>query len=525
MTFLVHLSDLHIARGKSRQTRLFERLVATVEREHERARPEHSTIIVTGDVFDSATDPAAELIETFLALNARLQAVAGNARTVVLPGNHDRRRFGWFGPNREHLFRELHRAADPSRVHVLGQRTPFLAEVVPADFHRLPAHVVAYDSSYLPGGYIGAGGTFRLEDLLQVHAQLPDDGKPLVVLVHHHLIPTPVTDISHIDMVGTPRFVRWLVRRVLPALVSYADHEELTMTALGAGTALSALHTFGRAVLLLHGHKHVPTARIVRGLGSDCGDVVLASAGSGGRSESVYSSQANAAPLWPSFNLVDLAEQSLRVEALSFSPKHSNRPATRRDLVRATRRGARWTPEPITFEVSDAPPRVQSDEASYTLSLAEPDAERWDFECERRVTLVPGAKLARYKDIAHALPSIAPGRRPFRRAYRRVVLAIDEPTRYRAPDALCRTLAEAERRYGKGSAFEWVGLLCRYGAESATLRLALPAGATLVPFASATDLTTGRERPVRVTHAEGRWSVELSKCVPRTLIRIYWPLR
>ena len=399
-----------------------------------------------------------------------------------------------------------------------------VAEVVPPDLHGLPAHVLAYDSSWLPGGYIGAGGTFRLEDLLQAHARLPDDGKPLVLLVHHHLIPTPVTDISHIDMVGTPRFVRWLVRRALPALVSYADHEELTMTALGAGTALSALHSFGRAVLLLHGHKHVPTARVVRGLGTDCGDLVLASAGSAGRSEHVYSSQANAARLWPSFNLIDLSADAVRVEALSFSPKHTTRAPTRRDLVRAQRTGPRWTTEPITFDVLDAPARVALDQAGYTLSRSESSNERWDFACERLVTLVPGAQLARYKDVAHALPSIVPGQRPFRRAYRRMELEIGAPTRYDAPDALCRTLAEAERRYGKGTAFEWVGLLCRYGAERATLRLAAPAGEQLEPFASATDLTTGRERPTKVTLREGYWSTSVSDCVPRTLIRIYWPL-
>ena len=53
-----------------------------------------------------------------------------------------------------------------------------------------------------------------------------------------------------------PRSARWLLGKALPTLVSNADREELTMTALGAGTALSTLHTFGRPVLLLHGHKH-----------------------------------------------------------------------------------------------------------------------------------------------------------------------------------------------------------------------------------------------------------------------------
>jgi hypothetical protein len=44
------------------------------------------------------------------------------------------------------------------------------------------------------------------------------------------------------------------------------------------------------------------------------------------------------------------------------------------------------------------------------------------------------------------------------------------------------------------------------------------------PFASVTDLTTGRERPARIELADGRWSVTVQRCAPRTLLRIYWPL-
>jgi len=526
MTFIVHLSDLHMTRSDRAQSRLFDKLLEALAAEHRKAAPERTTVFITGDVFDSGTDPKGALVSEFLSWHARLLQVLGNAFTVVLPGNHDRRRFGLIGPNREALFAELHRAADPKRMHVLGQRTPFLAEVAPRALHGLPAHVVAYDSSYLPSGLVGAGGTFRLEDLLQVHAQLPDDGLPLVLLVHHHLIPTPVTDISHIDMVGTPRVVRWLVQSVLPKLFSHADREELTMTALGAGTALSALHSFERAVLLLHGHKHVPTARVLRALDRHSGDLMLVSAGSAGRSEGVYSTQPNPARLWPSFNLVQLSDQHLRVEALSFSPKRSGRAPVRRDLVRAKRAGSKWELEPCGLEASDFPARVRTDESTYTLSRSRVSGERWDFVCERRVSLKPGAKLRRYKDFVHALPPFLPGTRPRAqgRGYRRADISLAEPTAHRASDALCRTLAEAARCYGPGSAFEWVGLLCRYGADRASLRLASNPSNDFQPFASATDLTTGRERPARIELRDGFWSVTLPDCAPRTLLRIYWPL-
>jgi hypothetical protein len=524
MTLVVHLSDLHMTQSSKSQAAVFERLVTTLTSERERQRAEHVAIVITGDVFDSATDPAPILVEAFLSLHRRLLDALGTAFTVVLPGNHDRRRFGLIGPNREGLFLALKQAADPTQIHVAGTQTPFLAEVVAPEAHGLPAHVVAYDSSYLPGGLVGAGGTFRLEDLLQVHARLPHDGRPLLLLVHHHLIPTPITDVSHVDMVGTPRPVRWLVRHALPALVSNADREELTMTALGAGTALSALHSFGRAVLLLHGHKHVPTARLVRGLGLECGDLLLASAGSAGRAEGVHSTQPNPARLWPSFNLVRLTEESVHIEAVSFSPKRKSRPAVRRDLARAQRAGRKWEPEPVELGVKEFSARLLRDEADYALSVARSSAERWDFSCRRVVLAKPGAGLRGRTEFVHALPPIIPGAKVKQRAYRRVLLSIDAEITHHESDALCRTLREAERRYGRGTAFEWAGLVCRHGADSATLRLSVPDGEAFQPFASLTDLQTGRERPWRLERRDGGWSMTVERCAPRSLLRIYWPL-
>jgi len=265
---------------------------------------------------------------------------------------------------------------------------------------------------------------------------------------------------------------------------------------------------------------------MLRALDANSGDLILVSAGSAGRSEGVYSTQPNPARLWPSFNLVELSEQRLRVEALSFSPKRSGRPPIRRDLVRARRSGSKWELEPCALEASDVPARVLTDESSYTLSPSFGSAQRWDFACERRVTLKSGAKLRRYKDFVHALPHFSPGVPPpaHGREYRRVDISLEEPTSHRANHALCRTLGEAARCYGPGTAFEWVGLLCRYGAEKATLRLTSRPDDEFQPFASATDLTTGRERPVRIELRDEFWSVTLPDCAPRTLLRIYWPL-
>jgi 3',5'-cyclic AMP phosphodiesterase CpdA len=524
MTLLVHLSDLHMGKDPGAQAIVFDRLVSTLRAEREAAHPDRVTVFITGDIFDSATlDPSA-LVEAFLRLQARIvDALGGNAPTIVLPGNHDRRKLGLLGPHREALFRALRDAVDPRRIFVAGCRTPFLAQVVPEEMHGIPAHVVAYDSSYLPHGYIGAGGTIRSEDLLQVHAQLPDDGRPLVVLVHHHLIPTPITDMSHIDSVRAPPLGRWLVRTALPALVSYADREELTMTALGAGTALSTLQAFARAVLLLHGHKHVPTARIVRGMTTGCGDLLIASAGSAGVRERVHATRhPDAARLWPSFNLIELSDARVHIESVSFSPKQSSRLPLRRDLANAHRVHQKWDPEPVTFHVTDPTPRVDVDEADFTLSPSRASPERWDFSCERRVRLKEGQRLRRYVDFVHALPPRMP--RSARRANRRIELTVGGATRYRVDDGLCRTVEEAERSYGTGTAFEWICLLCRYGAARATLRLARAGPGALRPFGSLTDLATGRERPTRVVASEAHWTVTWESCAPRSLLRLYWPL-
>ncbi len=359
-----------------------------------------------------------------------------------------------------------------------------------------------------------------------MHAHLPDDGRPLLLLMHHHLVPTPVTDVSGVDRSHAPRVARWLLRVAVPALIANGDREELTMTALGAGTALSTLHSFRRAVLILHGHKHVPTARLLRGLSGGSGDLLLTSAGSAVQRERVHPSRhPDAARLWPSFNALRLDGDAVRVETVSFFPKRSSRPSIRRLLAHARRQGARWDIKPGPSRAQDPAPRVARDEARFFLSpSASQQDERWDLSCERTVTLIPGARLNRYVDFARSVR--AHRTRPSKRAVvRRVVLAPDATTRYAMPDALCRTLEEASRCYGPHAAFEWVGLLCRYGAERAVLTLSAQNLGGVTPFGSLTDLTTGRERPLAVQQEAVGWHAVAENCAPRSLLRLYWPLR
>jgi hypothetical protein len=228
--------------------------------------------------------------------------------------------------------------------------------------------------------------------------------------------------------------------------------------------------------------------------------------------------------LWPSFNVVEFSEDYVRLESVSFSPKQNTRVPVRRDLARARRIGPKWDAEPVTFRAGGAAPRVDLDEATFALSRSRKSPGRWDFVCERRVSLREGARLARYIDFVHALPVLRPRSRGGRRAYRRVELRIGKVTRSRVPEGLCRTLDEGARSYGVGAAFEWVGLLCRYGAAQATLRLSRTNAEGLEPFASVTDLTTGREVQVPVESTDEQWSASCHSCAPRSLLRLYWPL-
>jgi hypothetical protein len=174
--------------------------------------------------------------------------------------------------------------------------------------------------------------------------------------------------------------------------------------------------------------------------------------------------------------------------------------------------------------VNDPAPRVKRDEARYTLSASAESPERWDLTCERTIQLVEGASLHRYVEFVHSLPAVFHRTRAGRRANRRIELRPNGTTRYTIHQALCRTLAEGSRSYGIGTAFEWVGLICRYGAERATLQLGCAGVGAMRPFASATDLTTGRERPAPITPAGAQWTVSAEACPPRSLLRIYWPL-
>lgn len=315
------------------------------------------------------------------------------------------------------------------------------------------------------------------------------------------------------------------------------------MTALGAGSALTTLHTLGRAVIVLHGHKHYPTARLLKGTGAGEGDVMILAAGSCGMSELWQpSSYAEAPRLWPSFNVIELDGMTVRAQSVAFPPEvtaevwdHAPR-VNRRPLIGARRSGKRWdldehATEPRSFEAA-----LALNETTFELVTSTNFLDRFDVETTRRVQLAPAGTITAYHEVIEG-PS---GARilnvhldelssPNQDSPGKLLLPLNGTARFTVMGGVCSTVVEASREYDEaGSAFEWLGLLNRYRADVARLVVTMkPVEVEQQrPFASVTDLTTGRERAVALQRDDvaRKYWFEVKQCPARTMLRVYWPL-
>ncbi|MBL8913350.1 MAG: metallophosphoesterase [Archangium sp.] len=523
MRRLAHLSDLHYGADPETQPRLYEGLLEVFV-----GRENIDALLFTGDVFDS-NEPRPGMVEGFLRLHAGIEAKLGAPKpTIILPGNHDRRAEGVFAPYREELFDDLRRAfASRPDVQVMGGQTPFLAQRVKlADF---PADVVAYDSTWLPEGIASAGGIIRQEDLIQVGSELAhaaDVDRPLLFLLHHHLIPTPVTDTSVIDTKGRPPIQKFLVGKVLPWLVSNGDREELTMTALGAGSALTTLQTLGRAVFVLHGHKHYATARLLKGIDDDDSDLLITSAGSCGLPQDWIDGDYEEAPkLWPSVNFIELDAKHVKVTSQAWSPWDPHRRSSLRRIVHAAREGRRWNLVESNGAGADFDEVLTLNDAKVKLSLCSALLGRVDVSTTRHLESHARAVLEDYWEVitgpegARMLDALVDGKpRKDQKCPAKVKVARDGTTSYRVEGGAFLTVTDAD-----GRAFDSVELLNR--SRSKLARLVVDLGPVKTqPFASVTNLTTGRERPYPFTREGGTVTITYENCPARTMLRLYWPL-
>lgn len=532
---MVQLSDLHLLSGALEAQEILAALPEALAGEQARRRVPVELLAITGDVFDSAILPAERAVSAFQALYERVVKALGHpVPTVVVPGNHDRRVHGLLAPHRPHLFHALSRAFN-EHVWVHGNGGHFLAGVIAEEFHSIPAWVMAYDSTYLPLGLLSAGGALRQEDLLHAAAQIADRHPewPLLFLLHHHLVPTPLTDVGPVETDTLPNPLRWIVNQVLPRLVSNADREELTMTALGAGTALSILHTLGRPVLVLHGHKHYANARHLRATKEKRADVLILSAGSAGLAQSWFPTTAReAARLWPSFNAIELDSDSVEADVVSFGYRGDALGETRvTPLVSARRRGVHWDTA-LVSERPEEPSERRLEENTLSCKLAPSlRPNRWDVEYRRGYTGSSHDAPDSFEDTIDALddsllvPADAreatlspPCQLPLRRG---------QVASFRIEGALCRHVEEAYRLFGRRWApYSWLGIMNRYFSREVRIEVHAEHGALLSEaFASETDLGSGSTRPLPLTECSVRHAVVVFRdCPARTLVRIHWPM-
>lgn len=534
---IIHLSDLHLLHDPQEVQRpLLRSLIFALQQERQRGAV--GLVAITGDVFNTVfadRDVEQEAFQFFSAL----QRALGSAPTVVIPGNHDRRENGVIGPHRADFFEKVAAYLAPlPHVKVLGfSMSGPLSALLPEEFGGNVAEVAALDSTRLLEGMFSAGGSLRPEDILLLDADLRhrqaankrEEMLPLILLVHHHLVPTPITDRGRIQSHRIGGMKRFAVERLLPWLVANGDHEELTMTALGAGTALSTLQALGRAVVVLHGHKHYATMRLLLGPHDDDGDVLVAGAGSAGLAESWQPTAfSEGAPIWPSFNALTLSEDSLFIERVRFSPRESG-PSSREPMLSLSREGKRWIRKPLPPN-SPAQIDLKENRAHFRVKPSK-SLHRFDVEAERLIVPMPDAGLYDYKELIEGAEgcSLWLGdkqiSRPTREEPFELLLPYHTKLQYTLRQGVCRTIAETHKAYQtKGETYEWLSLMNRYDAQRATLCVeGLPRYMRV--FGSATDLGTGEERPIPlVREGQERLLLEMGPCRARTLLRIYWTL-
>jgi hypothetical protein len=408
----------------------------------------------------------------------------------------------------------------------------------PVKVLRLPGidlPFVLTDSTQLDNGLLGAGGTVRSADILSVHAELASGDSPVCWLLHHHLVPTPVTDLERSGSGRyTDGFAAWASHaglRIARSLISNVDREELTMTAMGAGTVLSCLHTLGRPVLLLHGHKHYPTARLLKGIHEGDNDVALLSAGSAGVTELP---DARMMSVWPSLNAIRIDRRpsgAYAVEAgmVAFPPAEleDEREIRRTPLVRLESRGQGWE---VREEAHPPhPPEWTRNEVAYRL---EDDADFVDADVYRRVEVVRGSRSEQEGKWCEPIDGLSGATLMLGKSS--LGLPTNHPfdldgtrgeARYTIKRAVASNAEAAARFYDESTPYEWLGLGNRYPCETAVIEVEHATPKRLESaFASLTNVATGREIPIPLRRSEKGVRATVSPCPARHLLRIYWRL-
>lgn len=202
---LAHVSDLHIGRDRSTD-QAARRLVAALQ------GAGVALALVTGDVTDGGR------LSELARFEAIFRPLLDEGRVVLVPGNHDRL------------------GEDAARLMMGGRRVDVVS--------RPGLHLVRLDSTAPHNrSLLDAHGLVTERDLAEVEAALAraPAGALSALLLHHHLHRLPE------DL---------LVER-LASLLGWPNAAEL-----GLGASLLA-RLEGRCDLVLHGHRHRPSERIL----------------------------------------------------------------------------------------------------------------------------------------------------------------------------------------------------------------------------------------------------------------------
>lgn len=530
---VIHLSDLHLRLDDAASEAAQESLMDCLQRN---GPWDADLIAVTGDVLDSADMPEDAAVDLVTAWCQRLwRALGREVPLILVPGNHDRRTNGMLSPQSDRLFAALKVALRGRPVWVGGCAQPLLAEVLPDDFAGvLPCQLCIYDSTFLGRGLFSAGGTMRAEDLLQMADLLrrqrrPDDDRPVLLLMHHHLVPTAVTDTERVKEGDASVLINTL-RSTLAHVVAHGESEELFMTAFGAGTALSLLHKLGYPVVILHGHKHHPTARLLAAPDRACGDLLLVAAGSAGGAECWQAPGDNESvpmKMWPSLNYLQFRGGTVQVQVVAYSPRLGHggdgvdRRAARHGLLRARVQKGHFRLLGVPARGFDGRgPVWAANRAAFRLSQAAGQRDRWDVYCEREATV--NRRGAGPHDVREGVACLPHSRLEWQVGGADRTLMLPGRAVYVLKKGMCRTLGEARRVVSADAAFGHVELLNRY--HSYVAELSLVCDEAVDAFASATDLTNGQSRPLPLQREGDRFVLRYAKCPARTLLRIHFPL-
>ena len=263
---IVHLSDLHFARGKN--AKIWE-----LVRDFVNDTVQPHAVLITGDVTDSATQAEFDFAQESLN-SLRTRAGGDRQKYRIVAGNHDRYLYrgndppwGWGRVSRRSWPRDKAARFDQafSGATQVTPRSPCdLLLSTPGTGDESSGtwriRVIGLDSSSAPQWF--AQGAVSAEDVsmaCEAAAQATDHDL-VVALVHHHILPIPAVER---EKLASGRFDRLLDATGM----------------LNAGALMEALSR-SQVDLVLHGHEHAEHQARFTGSDDLASSVALLSAGS-----------------------------------------------------------------------------------------------------------------------------------------------------------------------------------------------------------------------------------------------------